>query len=41
VATRKLSNPTDKHVGARVRVRRMMLNMNQTTLGNALQLKFQ
>jgi transcriptional regulator with XRE-family HTH domain len=33
--------PTDKHVGARVRTRRLMLGMSQTTLGDALDLTFQ
>jgi transcriptional regulator with XRE-family HTH domain len=34
-------NPIDKHVGTRVRMRRMMLNMSQTTLGEALGITFQ
>jgi transcriptional regulator with XRE-family HTH domain len=34
-------DPIDKHVGSRVRMRRMMLGMSQTTLGNALGLTFQ
>jgi transcriptional regulator with XRE-family HTH domain len=34
-------NPIDKHVGTRVRMRRMMLNKSQTELGNALGLTFQ
>jgi transcriptional regulator with XRE-family HTH domain len=34
-------NPTDKHVGGRVRMRRLMLDMSQTDLGNALGLTFQ
>lgn len=34
-------NPTDAHVGARVRMRRMMLKMSQTQLGDGLQLTFQ
>jgi transcriptional regulator with XRE-family HTH domain len=38
--TKKLPNATDKHVGARVRVRRMMLSMSQE-LGEALGLTFQ
>ena len=38
---RKSPNPTDKHVGARVRMRRMMLGMSQEKLGNALGLTFQ
>jgi transcriptional regulator with XRE-family HTH domain len=33
--------PTDKHVGARLRMRRLMLSMSQTTLANALNLTFQ
>jgi transcriptional regulator with XRE-family HTH domain len=33
--TRKLPNPIDKHVGARVRMRRMMLAMSQEKLGDA------
>lgn len=37
----KSPNPTDKHVGARIRMRRMMLSMSQEKLGNALQLTFQ
>jgi transcriptional regulator with XRE-family HTH domain len=34
-------HPTDKHVGQRVRMRRLMLGMSQTELGNALGLTFQ
>jgi transcriptional regulator with XRE-family HTH domain len=34
-------NPTDKHVGSRVRMRRLMLDMSQTDLANALGLTFQ
>jgi transcriptional regulator with XRE-family HTH domain len=34
-------NPTDKHVGSRVRMRRMMLSMSQEKLGFALGLTFQ
>jgi transcriptional regulator with XRE-family HTH domain len=37
----KVINPTDKHVGARVRMRRMMLGMSQEKLGDALGLTFQ
>ena len=29
-------NPIDKHVGSRVRMRRLMLDMSQTYLGDAL-----
>ncbi len=38
---KKAPNPTDKHVGARVRMRRMMLGMSQEKLGDALGLTFQ
>jgi transcriptional regulator with XRE-family HTH domain len=38
---KKAPNPTDKHVGARVRMRRMMLGMSQERLGDALGLTFQ
>ena len=34
-------NPIDKHVGSRVRMRRMMLGMSQTTLADGLGLTFQ
>ena len=34
-------NPTDKHIGARVRMRRLMLDMSQTQLGDALGITFQ
>ena len=34
-------NPIDKHVGSLVRMRRLMLDMSQTDLGNALGLTFQ
>src|SRR5580704_2888541 len=34
-------NPTDKHVGSRVRMRRLMLDMSQTDIANALGLTFQ
>jgi transcriptional regulator with XRE-family HTH domain len=37
----KVPNPTDKHVGSRVRMRRMMLGMSQEKLGDALGLTFQ
>ena len=36
-----MPNPTDKHVGARVRMRRLMLDMSQGNLGEALGLTFQ
>ena len=38
---KKAPNPTDRHVGARVRMRRMMLGMSQEKLGDALDLTFQ
>ena len=38
---KKAPNPVDKHVGSRVRMRRMMLAMSQEKLGNALGLTFQ
>ncbi|HEX4411718.1 MAG TPA: helix-turn-helix domain-containing protein [Xanthobacteraceae bacterium] len=38
---KKVPNPTDKHVGSRVRMRRMMLSMSQEKLGDALDLTFQ
>ena len=38
---KKAPNPIDKHVGARVRMRRMMLGMSQEKLGNSLGLTFQ
>lgn len=37
----KAPDPTDKHVGSRVRMRRMMLGMSQEKLGDALKLTFQ
>jgi len=38
---KKAPNPIDKHVGSRVRMRRMMLSMSQEKLGGALGLTFQ
>ena len=40
-AAKKAPNPIDKHVGSRVRMRRMMLGMSQEKLGDALGLTFQ
>ncbi|HEY0234159.1 MAG TPA: helix-turn-helix transcriptional regulator [Afipia sp.] len=37
----KTPNPVDKHVGSRVRMRRIMLGMSQEKLGEALGLTFQ
>jgi transcriptional regulator with XRE-family HTH domain len=34
----KSSNSIDKHVGSRIRMRRRMLDMNQTKLGDALEI---
>jgi transcriptional regulator with XRE-family HTH domain len=34
-------NPIDVHVGSRIRMRRLLLGMNQETLANALGLTFQ
>ena len=41
VVVKKLPNPTDKHVGSRVRMRRLMLGMSQTKLADAIGLTFQ
>src|SRR5262245_9077153 len=41
MAGQKSPNPIDKHVGSRVRMRRMMLDMSQTALGDALGITFQ
>jgi transcriptional regulator with XRE-family HTH domain len=38
---KKVPNPIDKHVGSRVRMRRMMISMSQEKLGDALGLTFQ
>src|SRR5512140_2372246 len=38
---KKAPNLTDKHVGARVRIRRVMRGMSQKKLGDALGLTFQ
>jgi transcriptional regulator with XRE-family HTH domain len=38
---KKEPNSVDKHVGSRVRLRRMMLSMSQEKLGDALGLTFQ
>jgi transcriptional regulator with XRE-family HTH domain len=39
--TKKAPNPIDKHVGSRVRMRRMLIGMSQEKLGDALGLTFQ
>jgi transcriptional regulator with XRE-family HTH domain len=41
MAAKKSPNPIDRHVGSRVRMRRMMLAMSQEKLGDALGLTFQ
>jgi transcriptional regulator with XRE-family HTH domain len=38
---KKSPNPIDKHVGARVRMRRLMLDKTQVDLADALRLSFQ
>jgi transcriptional regulator with XRE-family HTH domain len=38
---KKATNPVDKYVGSRVRMRRLMLGMSQEKLGDALGLTFQ
>src|SRR6266581_5865608 len=38
---KKVPNPVDKHVGSRLRMRRMMLGMSQEKLGEAFGLTFQ
>jgi transcriptional regulator with XRE-family HTH domain len=38
---KKAPNPVDKHVGARVRARRILVGMSQEKLGNSLGLTFQ
>jgi transcriptional regulator with XRE-family HTH domain len=38
---KKIPNPIDRHVGSRVRLRRVMLGMTQEKLGEALGLTFQ
>ena len=39
--SRSAINPTDKHVGSRLRMRRLMLDMSQTDIADALGLTFQ
>lgn len=39
--TKKSPNPVDKHVGSRVRMRRMMVGMSQEKLGESLGITFQ
>ena len=39
--TKRSPDPVDRHVGARIRMRRLMLKISQTQLGDALGLSFQ
>jgi transcriptional regulator with XRE-family HTH domain len=39
--SKKQPDPVDKHVGARLRMRRLMLHMSQTKLADAIGLTFQ
>jgi transcriptional regulator with XRE-family HTH domain len=41
MVNRRTPSPVDKHVGSRVRMRRMILGMTQEKLGNGLGLTFQ
>lgn len=41
IGVKKVPNPIDKHVGSRVRMRRVLLGMSQEKLGEALNLTFQ
>jgi transcriptional regulator with XRE-family HTH domain len=41
VIKKRKPNPTDRHVGTRVRLRRLMLDMTQTGLAEGLGLTFQ
>ena len=41
LVTKKTPNPIDRHVGRRVRMRRLMLGMSQTKLADAIGLTFQ
>ena len=41
VVVKKVPNPTDKHVGSRVRMRRMALGKSQSWLADAVGLTFQ
>jgi transcriptional regulator with XRE-family HTH domain len=38
---KKVPNPLDKHVGSRMRMRRMMLGFSQKKLGKELSVTFQ
>ncbi len=41
IKDKKVPNPIDRHVGSRVRMRRVMLGMSQEKLGDSLGLTFQ
>lgn len=41
MAQAKVPNPVDKHVGSRVRMRRMLIGLSQEKLGDALGITFQ
>src|SRR5262252_5618832 len=41
IASKKAPNPTDQHIGSRVRMRRKMLAMSQTQLADALGITYQ
>jgi len=41
IAIKKAPNPVDKHVGSRVRMRRILIGMSQEKLGESLGLTFQ
>ena len=41
LVTKEATTPIDRHVGSRVRMRRMMIGMSQERLGDALGLTFQ
>lgn len=41
VVPKKIPNPIDRHVGARVRMRRLLVSMSQERLGESLGITFQ
>ena len=41
IMVKKVPNPVDRHVGSRVRMRRILVGMSQEKLGDALKLTFQ
>jgi transcriptional regulator with XRE-family HTH domain len=41
LSPKKVPNPIDRHVGARVRMRRLMVGMSQERLGDSLGITFQ